>query len=191
MLTGEQGVYAVYCCSVQPLWSRLFFYLVLQGHCLVVLLFTAPVVKMLYRTRNQVGRITSSRRPNSAHKALVRTVSFAALFSLAITAASTKRIAHSFQYDNYYVRAPVPPHPKSTPAKVTLCLLFSQETPDAGVVGLTEFVTLSMGLITFLIFGTTDATTRFYCRRCSLSPMGTDGTHTSALSSHSSGTAAE
>ena len=49
MATGRSVVYSVYCSAGFPLWSRLFFYVGLQGHCLVGTAYMFPVIRHLFK----------------------------------------------------------------------------------------------------------------------------------------------
>ena len=148
---GKSGVYTVYCSSVFPLWTRLFFYTGLIGHCIVTLAFMLPVIRVLIKdarnaekTLKQSSSLTSGakkKRSGSGVRSASRKMClFVTIFAVGIGGASFKRIQHSIVYASYY------------------------ETPDAGKIGLTEYIIMSCGLLGFLIFGVSTKTKDFYLK---------------------------
>lgn len=145
---GTANVYSMYCAVVEPLAVRNVFYVPLFLGGVVGVPYIFPVVHTIWnmyhdtggnnptrggaterRRRNSADKVKSLKKNGVPVKTLLRMAGFAFVFIAAIMASSVKRMIHSFSYATYY------------------------ETPDAGKVGLTEYVASTVGLGMAIVFG--------------------------------------
>ena len=147
--------YSMYCSVVYPLKARVGFYIpfilvavvgapyVLPTSWTVIHMWKATSTS-LFATRlsfnmkrGGTAKFRVKRRDSAAAlkkkglptQTLLRLTGFAFVFLFSVSGASLKRVVHSFKYETYY------------------------ETPDAGLVGITEYIACTIGMLLSFVFG--------------------------------------